>query len=230
MSPWRPARHAREVCSGGTVARGAIAAHNSRGPGAAPHEMSATDLRAVKRTPRSQALGLALLVLAYVTQPALALASFRCADQGCGPVPARCCCVGGTEIATPAAPERGCCMSEDPGATTPGGPSLRECKCRVDSTPFPAPGPVLPPKGSDPSGHGSATDWIRVHAELFACLPSGPPGGASPPWECPGSTVGARPPDRVGDPVLRQVASVGAWKLLARGAIGFLAVLSVARL
>jgi len=189
--------------------------------------MSAPYTRVSKRATRSQSFVVVLLVLMYMAQPALALLGLQCADHSCGAVSEHCCCEGPAE---PAASEDGCCSDEQPKPALPDSPSAdEECGCRADPTPLPQPDPAVPPRAGDATGDGSPAEWLRVHAEIFSQILTGPPGAHLPPGVRFGN-AGRVPPPGTGDPSAGCVLSAGAWTLLMRGVSGFLALLSVARI
>ena len=180
------------------------------GPQSKQNVVRAATVRASKGATRSQRFAMVLFVLLTMAQPVLGLVGARSSDGGCGAASQACCCALPAEAPVQATPDAG------------------GCSCRADPLPVQRTDPAIAPRAGGATGEGSASEWVRVHAELFAHTLGGPPGAFLPP------ELGGEPPGAVasrrGEPCPGRAPCASAWTLLTRGVGGLLAVLSVARL
>jgi len=179
-----------------------------------------------KKTRRSSIFVALLFALIYIGQPALALVGMDSAVLPCKARGEACCCLTKVEVS-----EASCCSEEAPATEVP--KSESRCDCRVGIPKVPTQTPALPVGEKDHAGENELTNWVRSYAELFSGIVSGPPAGRYATRQG-GGAIGrllsfgtARSRGSFFD---SSVSSVGGWALLTRGVVGFLAVLSAARL
>ncbi|MFT7669209.1 MAG: hypothetical protein ACI8X5_001909 [Planctomycetota bacterium] len=191
-------------------------------------DMNATNKQSQKKTRRGLSLGVLLLVLIHITQPALAF--LGAAKNGCSGFEVDCCCsVDG--VPQQAALQSSCCEegqtdSEEDHLL----PLEGDCDCRTIPLPIPSQDPLLPPERTEGLRENALSHWVRVHAESFANQLWGPPGASC----AAGFESGVHRYPRVSEvnvgPLESHEWGARAWVLLVRGVSGLLAVLSVVRL